>query len=118
MNFFHGVAAAADHVQIGDVHLTRPADDGVLGPITVCLRPEDVLVRAAAGPNTVDAVIDSMEFLGPVHRARLSVSGMNGSRLIADLSANLVRDLDLSAGRRLPVTLPADRLRVYPVAPA
>lgn len=118
MNFFQGEAEDGEHARIGDVRLRRAPDDSLRGKITVCLRPEDVQVRAAAGPNTLEAVIETMEFLGPVHRARLSIQGMNGYHLLADLSANLVRDLDLAEGRRLPVTLPPDRLRVYPAAAA
>ncbi|HRJ61037.1 MAG TPA: putative 2-aminoethylphosphonate ABC transporter ATP-binding protein [Azospirillaceae bacterium] len=118
MNFLHGEAEDGDVARIGEVRLRRPPGDGLQGKITVCLRPEDVLVRAAAGPNTLEAVIENIEFLGPVHRARLNIEGMNGYRLLADLSANLVRELDLAEGRRLPVTLPPDRLRVYPAASA
>jgi iron(III) transport system ATP-binding protein len=118
MNFFQGTAAGPDHAQIGEIRLLCAPDSRLDGQVTVCLRPEDVLVRAAAGPNTLHATIEIMEFLGPVHRARLSVEGMNGHRLIADLSANLVRELELAEGRRLAVTLPPDRLRVYSAAAA
>lgn len=117
MNFLPGVLEAPGRVRLGDHgfdcdgdHLATAAPGSA---VTVCLRPEDVQVRAAGGANTLDAVIESLEFLGPFHRARLAADGLGTARVTADLSANLVRDLSLDPGRRLAVTLPRERLRVF-----
>ncbi len=117
MNFLPGVLEAPGRVRLGDHgfdcdgdHLSAAAPGAA---VTVCLRPEDVQVRAAGGANTLDAVIESLEFLGPFHRARLAADGLGDARVTADLSANLVRDLSLDPGRRLAVTLPRERLRVF-----
>ncbi len=117
MNFLPGVLESPGRVRLGDHgfdcdgdHLTSTAPGSA---VTVCLRPEDVQVRAAGGANTLDAVIESLEFLGPFHRARLAAEGLGSARVTADLSANLVRDLSLDPGRRLAVTLPRERLRVF-----
>ncbi|BAI74583.1 spermidine/putrescine transport system ATP-binding protein (plasmid) [Azospirillum sp. B510] len=119
MNFLSGVLEAPGRVRLGEHgfecgfdgdHLATTAPGAA---VTVCLRPEDVQVRAAGGANTLDAVIESLEFLGPFHRARLAADGLGDVRVTADLSANLVRDLSLDPGRRLAVTLPRERLRVF-----
>lgn len=117
MNFLPGVLEAPGRVRLGNHGLDCDGDHlAASGPgtaVTVCLRPEDVQVRAAGGANTLDAVIESLEFLGPFHRARLAADGLGDARVTADLSANLVRDLSLESGRRLAVTLPRERLRVF-----
>ncbi|AWK84983.1 putative 2-aminoethylphosphonate ABC transporter ATP-binding protein [Azospirillum thermophilum] len=113
MNMLPGVAADGGLVRLGGLDLECEAELPSGAPVTVCLRPEDVLVRAPGGTNRLETVIESLEFLGPFHRARLACDGLGGMRLTADLSANLVRDLDLSTGRRLAVSLPRERLRVF-----
>lgn len=113
MNFLSGVVERPGRVRLGGCDLECDGDHAAGAAVTICLRPEDVQVRAAFGANTFDAVIESLEFLGPFHRARLVADGLGEARVTADLSANLVRDLDLRTGRRLPVTLPRDRLRVF-----
>jgi iron(III) transport system ATP-binding protein len=47
-------------------------------------------------------------------RARLAAAVIGDEPLHADFSINLVRRMALAEGRRLPVTLPRERLRVYP----
>ncbi|MDQ2103597.1 putative 2-aminoethylphosphonate ABC transporter ATP-binding protein [Azospirillum isscasi] len=113
MNFLPGVAAEHGRVRLGALDLDCEAELRPGTPVTVCLRPEDVQVRAPNGGNTVAATIESIEFLGAFHRARLLAEGLDGLHLTADFSANLVRDLGLGAGRSLPVSLPRDRLRVF-----
>ncbi|QCG94733.1 putative 2-aminoethylphosphonate ABC transporter ATP-binding protein [Azospirillum sp. TSA2s] len=121
MNFLPGVLEAPGRVRLGDhafeCGFECDGDDlASAAPgaaVTVCLRPEDVQVRAAGGANTLEAVIESLEFLGPFHRARLAADGLGEARVTADLSANLVRDMSLESGRRLAVTLPRERLRVF-----
>src|SRR5262249_47206105 len=85
--------------------------------VRVCLRPEDVQLRGvtAMTPNKVDVVIDAIEFLGAFGRGTLrpTLEGMN--EIVADLSSNVLRDLDLAPGRKIAVALPPDRLRVFAV---
>ena len=57
----------------------------------------------------------SLEFLGPFHRARLRSEELGGVTLTADFSANLVRDMGLEPGKSVPVGLPSERRRVFPV---
>ncbi len=65
-------------------------------------------------PNLIEVRIESLEFLGPFHRARLCAKSLGNLHLTADFSANLVRDLGLVPGRLLPVRLPQEYLHVFP----
>jgi iron(III) transport system ATP-binding protein len=76
------------------------------------VRPEDIQVRnvAEGTPNLLDVSVGELVFMGAFSRARLDAPGAS---LQADFSANLLRDARLSAGARLAIALPADRLRVF-----
>lgn len=83
--------------------------------VFAAIRPEDIRINGvrAGSDNTIETEISESEYLGPVLRARLSGGDLDAGHLRADLSMNLVRDLGLSNGVKLPVTLPLERLRVY-----
>jgi iron(III) transport system ATP-binding protein len=81
--------------------------------ITVCVRPEDVVVRSRANTdNQFDTDVGVMEFVGNHFATNLHVRGTN-LNLSADLSMNAVRDLGIVAGGSVRITLPANRLRVF-----
>ncbi len=106
-------AEAAGHIiKIGDVEL-RCDNRGLSGAVMATIRPEDVLPVEAAGENTIEARINSMEFLGSFFRADLGNDAMGEATLSADFSINAVRRLDLKEGARLLVQLPADRLKTF-----
>jgi iron(III) transport system ATP-binding protein len=73
-------------------------------------------VQEVAGDakNAFEAEIAQIDFLGSYVRARLAAAEIGDMPLHADLSINLVRGMALAEGRRLPVTLPRERLRIYP----
>jgi iron(III) transport system ATP-binding protein len=115
MNFLSGVYGGHGRVRLGTVDLdcVGAVEEGTA--VTVCVRPEDVVVRAPmGGANTIEVSIEALEFLGPFHRARLRAAPLGDVHLTADFSANLVRDLDLAPGRSLPIGLPREYLRVFP----
>ncbi|MGE0119737.1 MAG: putative 2-aminoethylphosphonate ABC transporter ATP-binding protein [Dongiaceae bacterium] len=118
MNFLHAQAIDAARVRVGSIELSFA--DGLPGlrpgaPVTLCVRPEDVVVRSvdSATANAFAARIADLEFLGSFYRARLSPPS-NGVEFAADFSINAVRDLDLSPDKLVTIALPADRLRVFP----
>jgi iron(III) transport system ATP-binding protein len=117
MNFLPGRLVAPDRVRVSGLELRCPphamAPDS---PVTVAIRPEDVIVQDAEGgtENAFEAEIASLDFLGAYVRARLEAPQLCGAELRADLSANVVRRMGLAEGRRLPVVLPRARLRIYP----
>ncbi|MDO8876399.1 MAG: putative 2-aminoethylphosphonate ABC transporter ATP-binding protein [Pseudolabrys sp.] len=82
-------------------------------PITICLRPEDIVVRdIASSSNAVDVEVGVMEFMGNHFATTLHVSGTH-LNVSADLSMNDVRDLSIRPGSKVKAGLPADRLRVF-----
>jgi iron(III) transport system ATP-binding protein len=87
-------------------------------PVTICLRPEDVVVRdAVSASNPFDVDMGVMEFMGNHFSTTMHVLGSN-LNISADLSMNDVRDLDIKPGARVRAALPADRLRVFASASA
>jgi iron(III) transport system ATP-binding protein len=83
--------------------------------LRVYLRPEDILARPipAGDPNVFDAVIDSIEFLGPYCLVRVSGEQLGGSALTVYLSLNYLAEAQLEVGSRLPLRLMPDRMRVF-----
>jgi iron(III) transport system ATP-binding protein len=118
MNFLPGRLIAPGRVRVSQLELCCAANG--LAPeseVTVAIRPEDILVQegAASDPeNAFEAQIAQIDFLGSYVRARLAAPAIGREPLHADFSINLVRRMALAEGRRLPVTLPRERLRVYP----
>ncbi len=81
--------------------------------ITLCLRPEDIVVRNTdGGANTFEADVGAMEFMGNHFATTLHLPGSRLS-VSADLSMNDVRDLGIRTGARIAAALPPDRLHVF-----
>ena len=120
MNFLPGRLIAPGRVRISELEL-RCATDGLAqgSPVTVAIRPEDILVEEGPGDpeNRLQVEVAQIDFLGSYVRARLAAAALGDAPLHADFSINLVRRLALAEGRWLPVTLPPERLRVYPTTP-
>jgi iron(III) transport system ATP-binding protein len=118
MNFLPGAAAGPGRVRVGAAELACPSVDGLASgaAVTVCLRPEDVLLRGVqeSTPNRVSATVGRLEFLGAFVRAELKLEG--GATLVADLSMHLMRDLEVTQGQRRDISLPGDRLRTFAAA--
>jgi iron(III) transport system ATP-binding protein len=119
MNFLPGRLSAPGRVRISQLELCCSANG--LAPnseVTVAIRPEDIVLQEGAGEaeNAFEAEIAQIDFLGSYVRARLTAVQIGDMPLHADLAINLVRRMALAEGRRLPVTLPRERLRIYPGA--
>jgi iron(III) transport system ATP-binding protein len=117
MNFLEGTLAAPGRVRLGAAEIDA-GDTGPLAagaPVKLCLRPEDIRVRDMGPnvPNRVEATISNIDFLGSFCRATLALDGLPGAEVTADFSINLMRDYRLAIGQRLPIALPADRLRLF-----
>jgi iron(III) transport system ATP-binding protein len=86
--------------------------------VTVCLRPEDVVVRdTTSSANSFDVDVGVMEFMGNHFSTTMHILGSN-LNISADLSMNDVRDLGIKPGARVRAALPPDRLRVFATAAA
>jgi iron(III) transport system ATP-binding protein len=118
MNFLPGRLMAPGRVRVSQLELCCSANGlAPESPVMVAIRPEDILVQegAARDPeNALEVEIAQLDFLGSYVRARLAAAVIGDEPLHADFSINLVRRMALAEGRRLPVTLPRERLRVYP----
>ena len=117
MNFVPARIAGPGLIEIGQARFR--ADTAGLngdGRLIAAIRPEDILVQqvTAADQNAVEVSLTSAEFCGSFLRATVADAVLGEAALRADLSMNLVRRLGLREGARLPVALPAERLRVYP----
>ena len=86
------------------------------GRALAAIRPEDIQVDhvMTGQPNALEVTISDEEFCGSFMRASIHDPVLGESQIKADFSMNLVRARGLTRGSRLPVALPAERLRVYP----
>jgi iron(III) transport system ATP-binding protein len=120
MNFLSGtlVSDTAAEVQGARLAVGEPIGFAAGTPVTLCLRPEDVLVQTAANghPNVLEVSVGVMEFVGNHFATTLHV---NGTRLnvSAVFTTNDVRALGITAGAIITVQLPPERLRVFPEPP-
>lgn len=122
MNFLPGTVVDAERVRLGRLDLRHRGSPNLLHPgaaVTLCVRPEDVVVYAEPAreeANCFPARITDIDFIGSFFRARLAADCLDGMILAADLPSGIVRDRSVSAGRPLSVSLPRERLRVFPAA--
>ena len=117
MTFIDAEVEGADGVRVGGLNLhCKDAGKFVRGtPVRLGLRPEEVRVRNLDGAtqNKLDAKVVSLDFLGSFCRARLNPEAAPGVTILADFSANLMRDLAVSEGQKLAIALPPESLRLF-----
>lgn len=84
--------------------------------VTLCVRPEDVLVtdESDSAETAFSVTVTDVEFLGSFHRCHLRPNDGDGTDFRADLSANRARNLDVHEGRVLRAQLPEEFIRLYP----
>lgn len=116
MNFLPGQAGPGPtQVHCGELVLDCTEQHGFEDqtPVLLAVRPEDVQVGriSASQPNTTMSSVKEMEFLGAFYRLTMV---LDGQELVAEVSANRVRDLDINLGCEILVQLPPALLRVYP----
>jgi iron(III) transport system ATP-binding protein len=127
MNFLPGTVRSSREVEItgARVALANATALPVGAKVRVAIRPEDVRVlRSGDGPGqpmdgqtqAIAAKVAAIAFLGSFCRVSLALA--RGPTVIADLSAHAMRDLAIETGQHVPIHLPAERLRVFPAAPA
>jgi iron(III) transport system ATP-binding protein len=120
MNFLRGKLLAADSADVNGARLSfaEPINLGPGTDVTVCLRPEDVVVRdiQPGRANAIEVSVGVMEFVGNHFSTTLHANGTS-LNLSADFSMNLVRDLGIAPGATITVVLPPDRLRVFATPP-
>ena len=119
-NFLPALITGPSQVRYAAIDLACELDvrPGVGHDVTLAIRPEDIVVRGVAPttPNSFAARVTDVEFLGSFCRVELAVNG-GASKVLADFSINVVRDLAISEGMDLLLAMPPERLRVFPRAP-
>jgi iron(III) transport system ATP-binding protein len=125
MNQVGGHANDGNSITIGELSFKSRAHG--LAPesaVVAAIRPEDIVPQGIGDfsraesdlQNSLEMEVESMEFLGSFWRVSLSNSGLGGASLIADLSINALRRLEIDTGSTIRVKLPAERLWVFPPA--
>ena len=128
-NQVRGVVAGKGRVAIGGQEFAC-SDRGIAKgtKVVAAIRPEDIIphgtgkaspgAKAGSGKsgNRFDAVIEEMEFLGSYWSAVLKSDRLGGEGFNANLSINAVRRLDIAAGRKIAIEIPAERLLLFPAS--
>jgi iron(III) transport system ATP-binding protein len=121
MNFIgNAVKESVGMVRIGGVSLkVEDGSDQIAPgvPVTVAIRPEDVLVGKAGenATNALSARVGGLEFRGPRYRVtfRLPLGNAIDSTIQADIPIEMIRRLGIREDAEVSIQLPAERIRVY-----
>ena len=120
MNFLErAIKEAPDTYRLGQLSLTVRNGAGHLAagtPVTVAIRPEDVIVRSSANGecNTIPAEVSRLEFRGPHYRITLRLpEAVDAPKLQADVPTEAMRRMQIRERMSVAVHLPPDRIRVY-----
>jgi iron(III) transport system ATP-binding protein len=128
MNQLNGKTGSNNNVIIGDVTFSsREHDLKQDSPVVVAIRPEDIVPHgtgasfqnaseSGSAENIFEARVGEMEFLGSFWRVSLSNSALGDASLVADMSINAVRQMDVAIGKSITVEFQSDRLWVFPPA--
>ena len=124
MNQVPGVSKSGNRIRIGDIdfdsHDHSIAADSA---IVAAIRPEDIVPHgkgahsdggATPSANLVDVDITDMEFLGSFWRVSISNPSLGDAEMVADMSTNVVRQMNIAIGTKITVEFPAQRLWVFP----
>lgn len=124
MNQVKGRVNGNNSVSIGELSFkSRSHGLSREAPVVAAIRPEDIVPQGIedyssdeSEDNSLEVEIEDMEFLGSFWRVSLKNSALGGANLIADLSINAARRLEVDTGSTIRVKLPADRLWIFPPA--
>lgn len=109
----------ANSVEVGGVKLNVSAPQVLLGKqALLAIRPEDMGARSInnSDTNSLDVLINEIEFLGSF--SRVTLTHQSGLTLTAEFSMNSMRDLDITSGKSMKVTLPIKHIRLFPEEPS
>ena len=125
MNQIDGRSNDDNTITIGELSFkTRVHGLAPDSALVAAIRPEDIVPQGVGDfssdeadlQNSLEVEVVSMEFLGSFWRVSLSNNGLGGAALIADMSINALRRLEIDIGSTIRVKLPAERLWVFPAA--
>ncbi len=115
VNVLPGVLKPGGRVRIGAREFASDANCDAEREVKVYLRPEDVLARpiVAGDPDTFDAAIDKIEFLGSYCLVRVVSDEIGPHPLTVYLSLNYLAEQRLEVGSRLPLRMLKERMRMF-----
>ena len=125
MNQVEGRTNGDNSVSIGELNFTsRNHGLATDTPVVAAIRPEDIVPQGMGdysssdsdAENSLEMEIEDMEFLGSFWRVSLKNSALGAAALMADMSINAIRSLEVKTGSTIRVKLPSDRLWVFPPA--
>lgn len=118
MNFMPAVILEPGLVRTGATELTCDTSGYSTGEqVKVSIRPEDILPLSQdenGHENTQTVTVSGIEFLGSFLRVTIKTDSQHMPELLADLSINAIRRMDIKEGDQLNITLPPGRLNIYP----
>jgi iron(III) transport system ATP-binding protein len=117
MTFLDAEVTGPERLRFGSIELACKSINGFQhgSTVRIGLRPEEVRVRNidASTPNQFSTRVSLLDFLGSFCRARLEPEAAPGIAILADFSANLMRDLSVAEGQKLTIALPPESLRLF-----
>jgi iron(III) transport system ATP-binding protein len=125
MNQVDGRVKDDNSVSIGELSFTsRGHGLASEARVVAAIRPEDIVPQGMGdysssdsnAENSLEMEIEDMEFLGSFWRVSLKNNALGAAALMADMSINAIRSLEVNIGSTIRVKLPADRLWVFPPA--
>jgi iron(III) transport system ATP-binding protein len=119
MNFIPAVTGDdPNQIMIGSISLEGDTPEGVnLGEaVTLAIRPEEIQIasQTAGVKNLSPATVIETEFLGSVNRLTCSMDDDFQTKLLVEVSSNLMKELVIENGSRLMLQFPPEIIRVYP----
>jgi iron(III) transport system ATP-binding protein len=117
MTFLDAEVTGPERLRFGSIELACASINGFQhgSTVRIGLRPEEVRVRNidSSTPNQFTTKVSLLDFLGSFCRARLEPEAAPGIAILADFSANLMRDLSVAEGQKLTIALPPESLRLF-----
>ena len=119
MNFLDAAAADAGMVHLAGSDIACAnwrLDVKPEQPVRLAIRPEDIRIESenTGGDNRVEAEVYWLEFLGSTYHVDLKLAAGDGTQnLKTEVSAALMRDLQVSVGDKVSIFLPREQLWVY-----
>lgn len=117
MTFLDAVVTGPGTVRVDDLDLVVANDVDVApgGRVRLAMRPEEVRTRSIAAdtPNSFEAEIGELSFLGSFCRTHLKPTASPKTRITADFSTNAMRDLGIAPGQTRNVAFPPQALHIF-----
>lgn len=119
MNFVPAeIGQEPGQIKIGSISLEGDLPEGLNpgDPVTLAIRPEEIQLTgiSAAASNTCQATVIESEFLGSVNRLTCSLDENQQTRLLVEVSSNLMKEMEIGHDSKLSLQFPPEIIRVYP----